>query len=460
MDISIEEVKNILQVALKGNDFSEIYYEKNYGTQILMENGKIEKLSSGIDEGLGIRIIKDGKTKYGYTNAMDYKSLLELAEKLNILNMEKENVSIKENLFQSVAPKTFKEDYKKVQIEDKIDLLRKGYEKGKKIAKYNIEQITGSYSDVSKEIIIINSEGANTKEFLNRGILRFTSVMSKGELVQTGYDSKATTNGFEFFRENIQEEMIKEAIRVAETMLEANPPISGKMDVILSGKAGGTMIHEACGHGLELDLVQDNISIFKDKLEEKVANEKVTVIDSGLENCYFGSTHFDGEGNKTEKTILIEDGILKKYMNSKITADKEGIKYTGNGRRQGYKNIPIPRMRNTYIKAGKDKLKDMLRGIEKGIYVIKMGGGQVDTVTGDFVFNALESYIIENGNIGKPLKNVTLSGNGKDVLKNITHVGSDLNFTVGMCGKGGQSVPVTTGQPTIRIKNILVGGTV
>lgn len=456
-NLSEMEIKEILKEAYKGNDFSEIYYEKNNNSNIVLEDNKINKINTGISEGIGIRIVKGKNTIYGYTNDINYKSLISLAIKLNI-----ENESIcKDDFFidlkKEKALKNIKIKYQDVKTIDKINLLKAADKIAKNITEKEIMQFSGSYSDITKNIIIINTNGKYVEEEINRAVLRYNIILKNENNIQTGYASTGTTFGFEHFTDELNENIVKEAVKTAETMLNAKESIKGKMDVLLAGKAGGTMIHEACGHGLELDLVQDDISIYKNMYQKKVANEKVTVIDSGILEGLYGSTYFDGEGNKTKSNILIENGILKSYMNNYITAKKENVEFSGNGRRQGYQNIPIPRMTNTYIKPGNDKFEDILKSIKKGVYVTKMGGGQVDTLTGEFVFSAVESYMIENGKITYPVKNITLIGNGKDVLNNITAVSDDLCFIIGTCGKSGQGVPVTTGQPTILIKDIIVG---
>jgi len=458
LNISIENIKKILEEALRGNEFSEIYYENSTTNKIILEDSKINKLDTGIGVGVGIRIVNGEKTIYGHTNNVTYQGLMELAQKLNIINKDKEKIKINSDYKMEKAKSDIKKTYNQVEIERKIELLKNGDKLAREITEKEIVQVSAIYSDTTKEIFIINSEGKYVSEIINRGILRYSVILKEEKNVQTGYASTGTSLGFEHFEGNKYEDLVREAVRSAEVMLSAKPSISGKMNVIIAGKAGGTMIHEACGHGLELDLVQDEISIYKGKMDKKVANKKVSVIDSGIEPGLFGTTFYDGEGNKTKKNILIEKGILKKYMNNYITGKKENLEISGNGRRQSYKSMPIPRMTNTYIAPGNDKLEDMLKQIDRGVYVSKMGGGQVDTITGDFVFTAIESYLVENGEIKYPLKNITLTGNGKDVLHNITAVSDDLCFIIGTCGKAGQGVPVTTGQPTIMIKDIIVGG--
>jgi TldD protein len=322
MKIGIEKIKEILEEALKGNDFSEIYYEKSKSVRISLEDSKLSKLDTGITEGVGLRIIKGDKTVYGHTNNITYIGLMELAQKLNMINKDKEINEIKKEYKLETAKSNVKIPYDEIDIKTKIDMLKNGDKLAREISKNDIVQVSAGYSDVIKNIVIINSKGKYISETINRAVLRYSVILKQGENIQTGYASTGTTLGFEHFENKKYEEIVKEAVRSGEVMLAAKPSISGKMSVIIAGKAGGTMIHEACGHGLELDLVQDEVSIYKEKQNQKVANEKVTVIDSGVEEGMFGSTHYDGEGNKTKKNILIEKGILNNYMNSYITAKK------------------------------------------------------------------------------------------------------------------------------------------
>lgn len=218
------------------------------------------------------------------------------------------------------------------------------------------------------------------------------------------------------------------------------------------------MVHEACGHGLEADLVQKGLSVYQNKLGQKVAADGVSVIDDGTLPSRNGSYHFDDEGCPAQRTVLIENGILKAYMNDRMTAMRQGTSPTGNGRRESYQYRPVPRMSNTYIAPGQDDPEDIIRDTQRGLLVKRMGGGQVNTTNGDFVFDVQEGYLIENGKISSPVRGATLTGNGPQVLMDIDRVGNDLGFGLGMCGKDGQSVPVGDAQPTIRIKSLTVGG--
>jgi len=457
MNLSHTELKEILSRAAMGQDFAEIYFEKKHSTQLVLVNRLVDEITEGVDEGASIRIIKGENTIFGHTNDVSLEGLLSLAKTLNPLGGEQVEICVAAEIEE--APKFSEIDFHKVALDDKIALLTLANSYVLECQEENLQQFSAGYSDMTKVVEIVNTKGIHTREVINRGVYRNTVILSRDGDVQTGYESIGTSNGFEHFTHERVLEATKEALRLAHVLLEAKPAVSGVMDVIIAGRAGGTMIHEACGHGLELDLVQEEVSIFRKYKDQKIASKKLTVVDSGIERGYFGSTYFDDEGIKTESSVLIKEGVVVNFMNSQLTAQKSNVSHlTGSGRRESYKKLPIPRMRNTYIQAGTDTLDEMLASTQKGLYVTRMGGGQVDTVTGEFVFAALEAYVIENGKVTYPVRNATLQSDGKKVLENITHIGTDLQFTVGQCGKSGQGVPVTSGQPTIRISQITVGG--
>ncbi|MDY0283111.1 MAG: TldD/PmbA family protein, partial [Synergistaceae bacterium] len=248
------------------------------------------------------------------------------------------------------------------------------------------------------------------------------------------------------------------AVERALLMLEAKPCPAGKMKVLLAGEAGGTVIHEACGHGLEADIVEKDHSIYRDKIGEKVAHDSVTMIDDPTIPCLYGSYRYDDEGTPAKRNVLIENGVLKAYLTDILSSKASGLPLTGNGRRQSYRNIPVPRMSNTLLAPGNSDFESMLAQTESGLLVKKMGGGEVNPTTGDFVFYVSEAYIINKGKISYPVKGAILTGNGPDVLKNIISLGKDLYMDPGVCGKSGQGVPVTDGQPSMLIEGMTVGG--
>ncbi|MHB8292804.1 MAG: TldD/PmbA family protein, partial [bacterium] len=250
----------------------------------------------------------------------------------------------------------------------------------------------------------------------------------------------------------------RKACKRAITLLEAPFAPSGTMPVVLSSEAGGTMIHEAIGHGLEADIAGSGLSVYSDKIGEEVASKLITVVDDSSLIGKRGSYGFDDEGTPSNKNILVENGVLKKYMSDRLSNIKYGYELTGNGRRESYEHQPIVRMSNTMIAEGKSLPEDIIKTIDKGLFVKKMGGGQVNTVTGDFVFEVMEGYILKNGAVCEAVSGATLMGNGPEILNNIDMVGNDMGYSVGTCGKDGQGAPVSDGQPTLRIPSIVVGG--
>ena len=322
-----------------------------------------------------------------------------------------------------------------------------------------IRQVTVGYGDVVQDVIIANSLGRLVEDRRVRTRVAVNAIAAEGGQVQTGFEAVGGAQGFEMVDETICAELGEEAARRALTLLEAGPAPAGRMAVIMAGEAGGTMVHEACGHGLEADLVQKGLSVYGNKKGELVASELVTVVDDGTIPHKYGTMRYDDEGFKTEKTVLIENGCLKQYMYDYLTSVKDKTAPTGNGRRESFEHKPIPRMRNTYIAPGRDKPEDIIKSIKTGLLVKKMGGGQVNTINGDFVFDVAEGYLIQDGEVCQAVRGATLTGNGPEVLKTVDMVGRDFGFTIGTCGKDGQGAPVSDAQPTLRIPSMVIGGT-
>ena len=323
-----------------------------------------------------------------------------------------------------------------------------------------IIQVRVVYWDWVRSMAVVNSLGEWVEEERTGVLLLCSAVSKEGEVIQTGYEPVGGSSGLEIFDETPAEYVAETAARRALLMLGARRAPGGKMSVVLSSEAGGTMIHEAVGHGLESDLALQKLSVYSDKVGETVASPLVTVMDDGTIPYKRGSSFYDEEGTPAQKTVLIEKGVLKGYMFDRLSAMKAGgsASSTGNGRRQSYHHRPIPRMTNTIIAPGQSDPAGIVRSLEKGLLVRKMGGGQVNTVNGDFVFEVTEGYMIEKGKVGEAVRGATLTGNGPEVLKNIDMVGTDLGFGIGTCGKDAQGVPVADAQPTLRIPEIVVGG--
>lgn len=438
----------------QGGEYGEIFYEKSRITRMSLEDRKIDKLSHGFDEGVGLRLIKNGKTYYGYTTNPTFENLKELA-KIIARGEGHGPVAIGKSYIRGWTEVVIDPD--KENLKFRAEILKRADDKARSFGN-NIKQVLAVLMDKSREILIINTLGEIAEDIQKRVVFFVEVVASDGEILQRGYESLGGRKGFEIFNEVPPEVIAEKATKRALLMLKAKPAPAGTFTVVMSSEAGGTMIHEAVGHGLEADLVQQRLSVYSGKLGERVASELVTVVDDATLPHNNGSFTVDDEGVPAQRKVLIKDGILLGYMYDRLRAMKDGVESTGNGRRQSYAHIPIVRMTNTFIDKGKDNPEDIIRDTKKGIYVVKMGGGEVNTVTGDFVFEVMEGYMIENGEITYPIRGATLIGNGPKALKDVDAVGNDIGWAIGTCGKDGQGVPVTDAQPTIRIKQLTLGG--
>jgi TldD protein len=451
----------ILKKAISsGGEYAEIFVENKKTTIIYLEDCKVEKVISGIDYGLGIRLIYNNRSSYAYSNDLSKKSLLDIASVVSRAVSDKVSDSVinlkTKHPSTSFDIKLLPED---IPIEKKISLVRKADTIARNFDT-RIRQVSITYNDFIQKVQIATTEGIIAEDERIHTLAIVHVVASDNGIVQTGYESTGGFIGFELFDEVNIEELSLKAAKRAILMLTAKRAPGGRMPVVISSEAGGTMIHEAIGHGLEADLVQQGLSVYSKKKGQQVASSLITVIDDSTIQKKRGSYRFDDEGIHSQHTVLVEKGILKNYMYDRLTAFKDGVPSTGNGRRQSYQYRPIPRMTNTFIAPGKTRPEEIVKSIDYGLFVKKMGGGQVNTVTGDFVFDVQEGYLIKKGMIDEPVRGATLAGNGPEVLKSIDMVGSDLGFSIGTCGKDSQGVPVSDAMPTVRIPEMVVGGEV
>ena len=460
--MNLEDFKDLATFGVKelskySVDYGEVFIERKFCFRAKCEENKVESVSSGFDAGIGIRIIKDNRSHYGYTNEFSRESVKSLVKLLVetagvpsrspvVLN---QNIVNPEDLYCGNSID--------IDVKEKIEILTRANDTARSLSD-KIKQVSVVLYDEVKEVTIANTLGTIAEEIRPRVVFRVEVVASDGLILQTGHESIGHLGDYGIFKKTTPEEVARKAGRRALKMLKAKPAPAGMFTVVISSKAGGTMIHEAVGHGLEADLANQGLSVYSGKIGKKVASEFITVIDEGNLKCGFGSGKFDDEGNQTGKLVLIENGVLTSFMYDYLEAKKTGNAPTGNGRRESYKHPPIPRMTNTYIAPGTDDPKDIIADTKYGILVVKMGGGQVNTVNGDFVFEVSEGYMIEKGRIGEPIRGMCIIGNGPSILKQIDAVGNDLGFSIGTCGKDGQGVPVSDGMPTIRIPKITVGG--
>ncbi|MDN5346873.1 MAG: TldD protein [Clostridia bacterium] len=449
----------VLEIALqRGGDFAEIFIERKRITSISCEDDKIERVNSGLDQGAGIRVLAGDRTVYSYTNDISREGLEKAAAQ--VAAAFQGEAQVKPCAFSRPRPGAdfeFRRRPDSVPVEEKVELVQRANKAAREVDP-RIRQVTVAYGDVIQEVTIANSEGVLVEDERVRCRLAVNAVASDGKIIQTGYEAAGGLCGFELFEEIDAAELARKAARRAVQMLEARPAPAGKMTVVMAAEAGGTMIHEACGHGLEADLVQKGLSVYAGKKGQQVASPLITVIDDPTLPSKYGSFRFDDEGAPGQRTVLIQNGILQDYMYDYLTARKEKRRSTGNGRRESYQDRPIPRMSNTFIAPGNDDPEEIIRSTARGLLVKKMGGGQVNTTNGDFVFDVAEGYLIQDGKIGPAVRGATLTGNGPEVLRLVDRVGKDLGFSLGTCGKDGQGVPVGDAQPTIRIPEMVVGG--
>jgi TldD protein len=461
MTLENMDLSRVLRTALSGGgEFADIYFEEGTSTSIVCEDGKIEKIVAGTDRGVGIRVISDLRTAYAYTNEVTEKALLALAETVSRAVRGKEFGAAIDMRSRLVGPGfAIKTPPDGVSLQDKVAVVRRADEAARRMDD-RVRQVMVVYRDGRVRTQVANSLGEFIETSRTGTVFLSQVVAAQGEVIQTGYEPVGGFRGFEIFDGRSPEEVARTAASRALMMLTARKAPAGMMPVVISSEAGGTMVHEAIGHGLEADLAQAGMSVYAGKIGTQVASPLVTVIDDATIPNARGSYSFDDEGVPGQKTVLVENGVLKRYLYDRLSAMKDGCASSGNGRRESYHAKPIVRMSNTLIAPGETPPESVIREVEKGLFVRKMGGGQVNTVTGDFVFEVSEGYLIENGAVAEPVRGATLTGNGPEVLKKVTKIGNDLGFGIGTCGKEGQGAPVSDAQPTLLISEITVGGAV
>lgn len=466
LGISGLNLESVLRTALRnGGDLAELFFEETSSTRVTYEDGRVDRIVDGIDRGVGLRILFDRRSVYGHTTDLSQASVEALASNLSAAVQTTSGgyraPEWKESRQSDPGIKGYRigSSPRDIPLEKKIELVQRA-DRAAREELPGAQQVTSVVIDAFRNILVVNSDGLiapDQKTYLQMFV---NVVASRDGRVETAYESDGGYVGLEFFDQNPPEEIGREAAKRVKVLLTALPAPSGRMPVVLAAEAGGTMIHEAVGHGLEADLACNGLSVYANKVGQQVASSLITVIDDGTMPARRGSYAFDDEGTPSQKNVLIENGILRSYMVDRLSAMKFDLMATGNGRRETFRHKPIVRMTNTYIAPGKDDPEAILKDTKWGVYVKAMGGGQVNTVTGDFVFAVTEGYLIRDGRITDPIRGATLVGNGPEVMRIVDRVGNDLGFSTGTCGKDGQGAPVTDAQPTLRIPELTVGGEV
>ena len=444
-----------------GADFAEIFAEDRRSASAILDDGRVEEVVSGRDRGAGIRVVAGDTTGFAHTADLSAAGLAAAADAAAAAarrgggGTQTVAVSVLEtprSLQVRIPPEEVPKD-RKVALLTAADAAARS-------AGGAITQVSARYGDGRRRILVADSDGLFTSDDQVRTLFSVSCVATGDTGMQTGRESAGRTAGFELFDLYDVEEMARRAAQRALTKLTARPAPSGEMPVVVGPGGGGVLFHEACGHGLEADLVAKSASVFAGRIGERVAAPMVTLIDDGTMAGEWGHYGIDDEGKPAARNVLISDGMLTDYMWDRLRARKEGRASSGNGRRQSYQHLPMVRMTNTFIDNGDADPDDIVADTSHGVYVAQLGGGQVNTATGDFVFGMTEAYLIENGRITAPIREGNLIGNGPEVLTRIDALGNDFAMgSPGTCGKDGQGVPVGDGTPTLRVTALTVGGT-
>jgi TldD protein len=463
-DLNDRSLATALDTALERQiDYADLYFEYTTTDSVSLEEGIVKSGDRHLEQGVGVRAIRGERQGYAHSDDLSFDSARIAAGTARAIANEASShapVAIKagapsRDLYPVVTAPTDVPVASKVEWLNEIDQYARA-----KNSKVN--QVMASIVSQYKHVLVVASDGTRVADVLPLVRLNVQVLASDGTKREVGYQGAGGRFELETLRDPTRwKALVDEAIRTAILNLEAEPCPAGTMDVVLGPGWPGILLHEAIGHGLEGDFNRKKTSAFSDKLGKRVASEGVTVVDDGTIPGRRGSLNVDDEGTPTQRNVLIENGVLVGYMQDRLNAGLMGVAPTGNGRRESYAHLPMPRMTNTFMLAGQDDPQEILKSVQNGLYAVSFAGGQVDITSGKFVFSASEAYRIENGQIGAPVKGATLIGNGPDVLTRVSRIGHDLALDegVGTCGKDGQGVPVGVGLPTIRVDALTVGGT-
>ncbi len=448
----------------KGATFAEAFCEQTSTAGTSLDEKRIDSRTTGLSKGVGIRVVNNSRVGYAYTSTFTPEGLESAVEAAcasagvggaispsgkgidaNLFKGDNRSVPLESDEFRDPAGVT-------AERLREIDEVARSYHS-------SIAQASATIAQSQREVLIMNTAGVNVSDTQTRTRCVVQTIAKNLDGIQSAHEAPGRSVGSEFFDVFSVDEIAKIAAQRSVTLLDAKPAPSGNLSVILKKGAGGVLFHEACGHGLEADHIDKAQSVFAGKVGKQVASQLVTLIDDGTMGDEWGTYRFDDEGNPSNRNILIENGILKDYMYDVIRSTKLGHDVSGNGRRETYEFVPMARMTNTYLESGTSEVDDIISSTQYGIYCVALGGGQVDTVTGEYVFGVTEGYMVENGKITYPIRGATLIGNGLQTMLDIDAVGNDFDTWTGTCGKNGQGVPVSAGQPTLRVSSMTVGGT-
>ena len=461
-EVSTEMLQKVIATAMsKGGDYADLFFEHKTSNSIGLEDGKVNRAYSNIDFGVGIRVLKGDQTGFAYSENISLNDMLNAAKMAaNIANSKAElsQGAVTEKIPANYYNITNKWD--NVSVKDKVPFVQKINDKVFSLDE-KVIKVNAFLNDETSYVLFYNSEGRLTYDYRPMIIFGAVCIMQKGEQIENAYSAYSFRKGFEWLNEDLVDELAKDAVDKTNILFEATKPKAGEMPVVMGAGGSGILLHEAIGHTFEADFNRKGTSIFSDKMGKKVAESFINIVDDGTLPNDRGAINIDDEGNDAQKTYLVKDGILNSYIHDRISSNFYNVDPTGNGRRESFRNIPLPRMRSTYMEAGPHSKDDIISNVDYGVYVDNFSNGQVQIGAGDFTFFVKSGYLIEKGKLTQPIKDINIIGNGPQALADISMAASDFKIDKGTwsCGKDGQTVPVSLGLPTVLIKKLTVGGT-
>ncbi|MGI6339558.1 MAG: TldD/PmbA family protein [Bacteroidales bacterium] len=460
-EVSRELLNKIISVAMeKGGDYADLYFEHTLRNTSALEDGKVNSAYSNIGYGVGIRVLKGDQTGYAYSEDVTQEAILKAARTAaNIADSQGTFSPVKVSEYLPPDYYSVRTSWENTSVKDKIPFVQRMNDKifaaDKRVSKVNVY-----LEDSSSRILYYNSQGLLACDYRPLVYLAGVCIMEDKGQIENFFVGKSFRTGSEFLTNDLIDSMSAEVVEKTSRLFNAGKPKAGEMEVVLGAGESGILLHEAMGHAFEADFNRKNLSIFSDKMGKKIAEDFVSIVDDGTIPGNRGTLNFDDEGNPTEKTVLVNNGILTSYLHDRISADYYKVNPTGNGRRESFRHIPMPRMRITYMENGPHKKEEIIASVKNGIYVDSFSNGQVNIGQGDFTFFVKFGYIIENGKLTKPIKDINIIGNGPQALADIVMAADDMAINNGVwtCGKNGQGAPVSMGIPTVKIKKLTVGG--
>ena len=452
------------EIMTRDADYADLYFQYSRSESWSLEEGRVKSGSFNIDQGVGVRVVSGEKTAFAYSDditlpairdaAIATRSIARVGGNASVGKIQAAHVKPNHSLYTANDPVSAFSDAEKVKILERLEQFARAVDP-------RVKEVMGRLSGEYEVVMVARHDGVMAADVRPLVHIGLTVIAEQNGRREQGHTGGGGRFDYRYFTDEILKKYAEAGVREALINLDARPAPGGQMTVVLGSGWPGILLHEAVGHSLEGDFNRKGSSVFSGRVGERIAAKGVTVIDDGTIADRRGSLNMDDEGNRTQRNVLIEDGILRGYMQDSLNARLMGLPVTGNARRESYASIPMPRMTNTFMLGGNKSKDEIVASIERGLYAVNFGGGQVDTTSGKFVFSASEAYMVENGKILYPVVGATLIGNGIESLKQITMIGNDMQLDAGLgvCGKEGQSVPVGVGQPTLRIEGLTVGGT-